>query len=464
LFCLPPAGRFFRILLFLGVFVFWTLPFAPAQEDALDWDFDTLFDEQEEVPPGPVEGGMGPEGETGPENGAGPEGGMGPGSGSGGGGPATITEDSGSLLAGLLRRSGFSLDLSYSANGGFSPGWSEAPWFAAEHKPEYSHVIGANLNSYLGLDVRISESFRAQSSLSFSVPGASPALSVFFIDYTLLNRVYFRVGKFSHNWGISPNFPAANLLSRLPQGNSGGDPYILKVDIPIGIGGLQVLALTRPGFMQGTSPGFREIGYGGKYNLAFTWADIDAGVFYYQDMPLRASLSVKTTIKDTELYFETMGVIQHGSWVGLGFSANLGFVRSFFNDRFSANAEIFWNGEDDAYYFKPRTELEEENASPFIPGFNAAWNLIYRPRWIWNLRFALTGRWAVQRTGALNTAYILPGLSFAPLPHINVSVGVPIALGGRDGGYYRSNADTRGRPLALVLLVNLQGGYRLDRF
>jgi hypothetical protein len=155
-----------------------------------------------------------------------------------------------------------------------------------------------------------------------------------------------------------------------------------------------------------------------------------------------------------------MGAIQHGSWDGLSFSANLGFARNFFNDRFSANAEIFWNGEDDAYYFRPKTELEDEQSSPFIPGLNLAWNLVYRPHWIWNLRFAMTGRWALDT----NTAYILPGLSFAPLSHINVSLGFPIALGGRDGSYYENNADTRGRPFALVLLITLTGAYRLDRY
>jgi hypothetical protein len=432
----PPAGRLFRGFLLLVFFVFWTLPVVP--EEALDWDFDTLFDEPEDAQGGAPSGGGDLPGEV----------------------PAAGGEAAGSLLTGLLRRSGFSLDLSYSVNAGYSPGWSEAPWFAG-YDPQYSHVLGLNLNGYLGLDVRISENFRAQSSLNFSVPGSSLGLSVFYIDYTLLNRVYFRAGKFTHNWGISPNFAAANLLSRLPQGNSGGDPFILKADIPIGIGGLQMIALTRPGFMAGTTPAFRELGYGAKYNLAFTWADMDAGFFYHRDMPLRFSLSVKTTVKNTELYFETVEVVRHGTWDDFGVSANLGFARSFLNDLFSVNAEVFWNGEDDAYYFKPKTELEDGSSSPFIPGFNLAWNLVYRPRWIWNLRFALAGRFALDTS----TAYIMPGLSFAPLSHIDVSLGVPIALGGREGRYYKAdNADTKGRPFALALLITLKGGYRLDRY
>jgi hypothetical protein len=453
----PPVwGRFRWVPLFLGFAVFRVLPFAAAQED-MDWDFDTLFDEPEE---GSRDS---PEGEVSGASGSGASGLGTSGQGELGAG------DSGGLLADLLGRAGFSLDLSYSANAGFSPGWSEAPWFAAAHEPVYSHVLGVNLTNYINMDVRVSDTFRVHNSLSFSVPGSSAiAFPEFFVDYQVLNRVFFRVGKFGHSWGISPNFSAANLLSRVPAGK-GGDSYIFKTDIPVGVGGLELLALTRSGFMQGATPAFREIGYGAKYNLAFTWADIDLGAFYHREMPLRAFASVKTTVADTELYVETMGAVRHETWDGFSFSANLGFARSFFDDLVSLNGELFWNGEDDVYYFKPGTELEDERTSPFIPGLNAAWNLVFRPGWIWNLRFAVTGRWALDT----NTAYILPGLSFAPLPHIDVSLGFPLALGGREGRYYSrdaarpsfaGNADTRDRPFAFVLLLNLHGGYHLDRY
>jgi hypothetical protein len=424
---------------------------AAAQEDPLDWDFDTLFDGEDVQ--GDAASGQG-DAASGQEDAASDQGEAPPGK--------EAAAGSGSPLAELLRQSALSLDLSYSANGGFAPGWSEAPWFAAAYDPEYSYVLGVNLNTYLGLDVRISNVLRAHSSIAFSIPDQSYiSLKDLFIDYSMFERVFFRVGKFGHNWGISPNFPAANLLSRVPGGSprSGradwGEPYILKADVPIGIGGLQLLVLTRPGFMSGTTPGFSELGYGGKYNLAFTWADIDMGLFYHEDMPLRGTVSVKTTVKHTELYVETMGAMPHDGGAGFSVSANLGFVQDFFDDLFTVNGEIFWNGEDSAFYFKPKTELEEAESSPFIPGLNTALNLVFRPRWIGNLRFALTGRWALDT----NTAYLLPGLSFSPLPHLDISLGFPIALGGRDGRYYRSNADKNNRPLAIALLINLNGSY-----
>jgi hypothetical protein len=445
-----PRIRSFAALLFLGFFAFFVLVPVSAQEDPpLDWDFDTLFDEPEEIPPDSQDG------ESGPGDTAGKD------------GPQSGLIKENSALAGLLRRSGFSLDLSYSANGGFSPGWSESPWFAGDYESEYTNILGVNLYSYLGVDVRVSESFRAHSSVGFTIPEKSGFfLSDFYIDYTLFKRVFFRVGKFGHNWGISPNFPAANLLSRIPPGsprNGGadwGDPYILKVDVPIGIGGLQLLTLTRPGFISGDTPDFKELGYGGKYNLAFTWADIDVGVFYHQEMPLRGSLSAKTTVKDTELYVETMGVVQPKTWDGYSFSVNAGVIQDLFNDLITVNAEIFWNGEDDAFYFNPKTELEAAKSSPFFSGLNTALNLSIKPNWIWDFRFVLASRWVLDT----NSAYILPGLTFSPLSHLDVSLGFPIALGSRNGRYYRNNQDKNSRPFGIALLVNLHGSYYRDLY
>ncbi|MDR0640962.1 MAG: hypothetical protein LBG07_00710 [Treponema sp.] len=427
--------RFCTVLFFLGFFVFPGRVFT-QEEPPLDWDFDTLFDEPEEVSSEPLEGDS-------PEN------------------DDSGVEEKDSGFAALLRRSGFSLDFSYSANGGFSPGWSETPWFAREYESKYTNVLGVNLYSYLGIDVRVSESFRAHSTVGFTIPEkAGFFLNDFYIDYSIFKRVFFRVGKFGHNWGISPNFPAANLLSRVPSGGDWGDPYILKADIPIGVGGLQLLTLTRPGFIQGNTPDFKELGYGGKYNLAFTWADIDAGVFYHQEMPLRAFLAAKTTLKDTELYVETMGTVRHKTWDGYTISANAGIVQDLFNDRVSVNAELFWNGEDNAFFFNPKTELEDAESSPFFPGLNAALNLSFKPNWIWNLRFVLASRWALDT----NSAYILPGLSFSPLSHVDVSLGVPVALGGRQGHYYHNNPNKNGRPLGIILLINLHGSYYRDLY
>jgi hypothetical protein len=359
-----------------------------------------------------------------------------------------------------LRAAGLSLDFSLHANGGFSAFLSEAPWFWSSFHPVYGHLPGAKLDAALSLDIRFSPSFRSKASFAFAVPAAaSVSLTEFFLDYDASGAVFFRAGKFRASWGISPNFPAASLPARLPPGNTGGDPYVFKADIPLGIGGFQLLALTRPGFMANkTAPALREIGYGAKYNLALPRADIDTGLFFHQQMPLRAFLSLKSTLLDTELYLEGMASVRHESFDGFTVSAAFGFLRDFAGRLLSLNAEVFWNGEENAFYFSPKTTLVDEAASPFIPGLNAALNFTLRPpRLPGSTRLVFRALWAP----ASRSAHLTPALVISPLPHLSVSLAVPLALGPRDGPYYRSNHAPNNSPAALVLLFSLSSSFRL---
>ena len=364
------------------------------------------------------------------------------------------------LTAASLRARSLSLDLSLAANAGFSPYLSEAPWFWSRFSPVYGHLPGAKIDGKIALDIRFSPALRSRAVFALSLPASAPvSLGDFFLDYDA-GPVFFRAGKFLASWGISPNFPAANLPARLPQGNSGGDPYVLKADIPLGVGGFQLLALTRPGFMRDKyAPALREIGYGAKYNLALPRADLDAGLFFHDKMPLRSFLALKSTLLDTELYIEGAAAVHHESFDGFSFSAAVGFLRDFAGRLLSLNAELFWNGEEDAFYFSPKTDLAAEESSPFIPGLNAALNISLRPpRLPGSFRFFLRARWALRQ----RSAHITSGIVCSPLPHLSVSLALPLALGPRDGPYYRSNPAPLNSPAALLLLFSLSSSARFS--
>jgi hypothetical protein len=362
-----------------------------------------------------------------------------------------------------VRSQGFSIDFSYNAYAGYAPGLNEGPWYwnNDEYPVEYAHKLGVQLSAHVGLDVQVSENLRARTTIDYVVPpGNGFSMGDFFLDYSVANMFFFRLGKFTQNWGISRNFNSANLLSRIPDGK-GGDPYTVKVDIPIGVGGVQLLALTRPGFMAGSTPSFSEIGYGGKYNLAFVWADSDMGVFYHKEMPLRGFAAVKTTIGDTELYLEGMGAVNHESWDGFTISGNFGVAQNFFDDALTLNGEVFWNGEENAFWFSAATDLEAARSSPFIPNLNAALNVLFKPEWFWGFRFFVKGLWAWEN----NTTQIIPGFDFKPLPNLTVSLGFPFALGSRDGTYYYNHdANTDDWPASIVLLITLSGSYGFGRY
>ncbi|GHT92929.1 hypothetical protein FACS1894140_5640 [Spirochaetia bacterium] len=425
-------GLFVVLLFFPALFSLW------AQDaDFSDWDIDSLFEE--------------------PAAGA---------------DTAELPEDDGkdaagkNVLAGLVRQKGFSLEASYYFYGGFAPGWNPAPWHGDAvgcGEERYSYVIGGGVSSGIGLDFQISDALRLMNTFGFSYPGFDLTVKQFFLDYNIKNAVFIRAGKYEAAWGISPNFQFANLLSRVPDGSSGGDAVTAKVDIPIGVGGLQFLALTRDDFIRGGSaaPKAREIGYGAKYNLAFPWADIDLGSFFLADMPLRAFLSVKKTVKDTELYTEGMftAPFPRDTADDWNFSANVGVVQAFFADKLTVNGELFYNGEKGAGWFRQKTDLRDADVSPFIGGINTALNLVFRPGF-YGLRFFTQFLYGFSE----NTAQLVPGFSFDPLPRITVSLAVPMALGRANGTYYTHNADTENRPLSIVLLVSLSGSHRFGFF
>jgi hypothetical protein len=432
-----------RVLLFLLLCLV-PVFFVPAQEEQgtdagmLDRDMDSLFDEPLPDP-----------GETG---------GFADGDSAGGsGGGVRDAADTGSILSSMIRKRGFTLDASYYFYGGVAPGWNEAPWHWSGVDEEYSTVPGAGMSVALGLDFQISERLRVKNLFTLVVPDFVFTAKEVFVDYNLADRMFFRGGKFIQNWGISPNYSYANLPARLPPNNAGGDPYIVKANIPIGIGGVELLTLTRPGFMADTVPSsFDELGFGGKYNLARQWVDLDVGVFYYEEMPLRNFVSVKSTVMDTEIYAEALVSVRHKPWGTVQGSGSIGFLREFFSGKLALNGEYFYNGEKDAWYFNPATNLEEEEASPFIVGNNMAINVLYRTGVFRDLRFMVQCLYSFNE----NSAMVVPGLSFAPFPHVNVSLGVPMALGSRNGTYYRQNADRDNRPFSIVLLVSLSGDHR----
>jgi hypothetical protein len=398
--------------------------------DLLDWDIDSLFDE-------PPDDAAGAEADTG-DNASG-----------------------GGILADLVRRMGFAMEASFYFFGGFAPGWNEAPWHWEENDEEFNHVLGGGMSADMRLDFQISETFRVRNTFGFAYPGLTLTVKEFFFDYTIKDRVFLRAGKFIPSWGRSPYYPFANLLSRVPVGNAGGDPYVVRLNLPVGIGGIELITLTRKGYMAGNTPTVEELSYGGKYNLALPWADIDLGCLYHDAMPLRGIVSVKTTLPwDIEAYTEGLVSVPHETWDDLKLSANLGLGRDFFDELFTLGGEIFYNGEDGVGWFRPETELREADVSPFIGGFNFAFSFVLRPPLPWNFRVFSQVLYGAKE----DTAQFVPGISCEPLPHMKVSLAVPMALGSREGTYYRKNADTTNRPFAIVFLVSLQGSHRFDYY
>jgi len=422
--------------LFLGIFFLFNVS---AQENlSLDWDIESIFD-------GPAS-----DKEASDESSY----------------DAPNDESQITVLQKINRRS-LTFDISYGFAAGVSPGWTEPPWNDSGAN-SFSWNPGAKLGSSFGLDAKISNVFRVISNFDFTLPDDGSFrfnLRDFFFDYNLFDAVFFRGGKYNLKWGISPNYGFTNLLVRVPDSvNFGYDSFILKADIPAGVGGFQLLALTRANLIGGAKIDIGKIGFGGKYNLALRKIDMDAGIFYQQGMPVRSFISLKTTLSNTEVYTEGLAAFDSGGMQNISGAFNLGFAHEFFDKKLAVNGEFFYNNEGNSFFYSSKTDFLEAKTSPFIDGINAALNLRYSFGGKGNPRFFLQTLYALSE----NSARIVSAFRLSPLSHVEFYLAFPMDLGNKDGYYYKNSIiqNRDGKPLrfAAIFLVSLSGSLRFTAY
>jgi len=393
------------------------------EQDSLDWDIDSIFDEfleeddEEEV---------------------------------------ILSNEP--TIQNIIRQRGYNFEAFFRFVSGYNYGWFEVPWYSnpLDEGASFSELV-IKMYSSFSIDAQISNSFRAKATVYFIIPKFGFQLGDFFFDYNIYDTVFVRGGKYNLAWGISNNYSFANLLARVPENSYNGQSFILKADVPIGIGGFQVLALTRENLLGGVAPKKEDLGYGAKYNLALRKADLNLGVFYREEMPFRSFFSAKTTIMETEIYNEWLLAVDPNMDNEISFAANLGFSRDFFDGKFNVGAEIFFNGEGNAYWYRPEEWYRESEISPFIEGINAAFNLLYKFDTKNDPRLFLQTRYSFLE----ESAFLVPGFSINPLPNLGLRLSVPMAVGNRDGYYYSHTGfkNDKNKPLAftIVLLLSLSG-------
>jgi hypothetical protein len=377
------------------------------------------------------------------------------------------TKNQYSRLQDFIMSTGFGIDTSYQIIGGYMPGWNEAPWYF--ENPESSvvkleNLIGAKMTATIGLDIQPSRYLLVRQSFSFAIPSPPLSIKEFFFDYNFMDKFFIKAGKFDAVWGVSPNFPFANLLARIPlDAENPGDPYLAKLSIPVNIGGFELIMLTRPGYIDLQNPRLENFGQGIKYNLALQKWDMDIGFFYFERIPFRGFISLKTTLfKNIEFYTEAMGNVVAESWDGFGISGSMGFITDFFDEKLRVNIEVYYNGEGDASSLRRNNLLTDEQEDfRLFKGFNSAFNLSFRPGGIEKLHIIFSYLHAFEKESAL----IIPAIAFEPAEHIELYFGIPMAAGSRnEDSYYRHNADTNNRPFSIVMAVKIKGSYKYGHF
>jgi hypothetical protein len=186
-------------------------------------------------------------------------------------------------------------------------------------------------------------------------------------------------------------------------------------------------------------------------------------------MVMRAFLSAKTTLWNTELYSEGLLAIDLDEPANTSGAGNIGFGRDFFDGKFKVNGELFYNAEKDTYWYHPETNIREAGTSPFIEGFNIALNLLYKPWEKGSPRFYLGSLYAP----AQNSAQIIPAFRLSPWDNIEFYFALPMSLGSKDG-YFYNNTPTRAveneikpnepLPFTFIFMITLSGGVQFGHY
>ncbi len=375
-----------------------------------------------------------------------------------------VLESPQDLLNELTSQTGGSLTVNYAFAAGYAPGWSETPWYWEDQDQVFTNVIGADLTSDFIFDFQLSPQLRAYQSVSIDFPGYTFDLDSFWAEYNLENRAFFKLGHYAESWGLGGNYAFTNLLSRLPENGGGGDAYTFRTNLPMGVGGLQLLTMARSGWVDGGNVENMEagdLGYGVKYNYAHPLADMNLGVFYHDLMPLRAIFTAKSTLFDsTEVFLQGLAAFPNQQDTEDSvYSGSIGLADDFFREKLTVNLEYFYNGEVYSKVVETDSGWTEDETSPFIKGHNGAFNLYYNTgirnlnlfsRLLYNFD-ENTGKWA-------------PGFHFKPYDDLSVYLSVPMAIGDRDGTYYTSNYDEKNRPFSITLAVTLSGSQKFAQY
>lgn len=380
------------------------------------------------------------------------------------------------FIDGLLRQPGFGLYADFSVLAAYYPSWSYSPWderFAGNEVITGKQPFGAEMRGMFAFDIRVSPDLSFFQSVKLSIPSMKFAFYEFYADYILLDRVYFKIGKFDYSWGIGyANFRYTDIISQVPESTNGnpGDLYIGKMLFPVFISGImlcdiEILTFTRDSFVNVNSPELNNFAVGVKLNFPQKWADMDIGMVYYKLMPLRSFFSLKTTLfKRLEIYSEVMASVDTLSDNKTYVSGSFGFYNDFFNGKFKINGEFFWSGEENAKILTNDNPLQDEKSVvPFIPGPNFAFKIDYKPGVLFNFRVGVQFRYALWD----NSGQVVPGITIEPAHHLKIYIAMPLVVGTNSGkpySYYASNIDKYNKPFSFIIALSLSGSWQFTRY
>lgn len=298
----------------------------------------------------------------------------------------------------------------------------------------YSGTIFYEMATRFSLDVRPASHIRFFGSATIELNTdrmvfAPYSIGELFVDYTLAETWFFRVGKQRMTWG------QGRLLGNPGNVVSGIDDGVaVRGFVPLGPNGITAAVFARGSDFKDTSnPDHREFTYAALYDTTIRNITVGSSLRYrHADdvRPLHAAAYVKTSVGPLDVSLEG---VRHFDPHNFGHEAYQWIV-----------SNVFWEFGDPlwrviAEYQFGDTDTAQTTGQQSAVAVRAPRVLGWTPAVQWKHSYTETA------------GEIVAGIDRSLAAHLRTSIGIPITYGSPDS-YYRTASDVPGNRVAAVIL------------
>lgn len=325
---------------------------------------------------------------------------------------------------------------------------------------EYNQLVSTPYNALaftFGTDVRVDKTVRAYAAFQVTYPNSSSSTNTtstynpysnlvpsdgklefsslliqeLFMDYTLFNQVFFRVGRQTQTWGQGRIFNPGNFVNDIADG------VALKAATTVCGANFTGMVIKNDSYYNssGNATSIYSLAFMGMVESSIGGLNWGLSGFYQKTLGLKADCYLKSSLAGTDYFTE--GVVEKASVDSGDYipSVVIGAYHEFGDEKKWLKAEV-------EYLFSARGMTEAFNATPKV---NYGWNdqsvgivcssdilsfLSTKPNLTWLT--ALKDQSGELIFGVTNTA----------IPHLELSAGVVYIYGSLDSRYVIDNPDS----------------------
>ena len=198
--------------------------------------------------------------------------------------------------------------------------------FGFSFKPEWSRKlstgedawgVSSSISSQLFFDARPDKDIRIYGKFDLDYPYAADegfiSIKELFSDFSYDDKLFFRVGKQTINWGVGYFFSPADLLNlseinpSSPEDQLDG-PLSVKINAPMGVDNLYGYVVIPD---DQSDLDVTDLAYAVKYEKVIGGSEFGFGAYYRKDQPPSAMLTMSSGIGEVALFGEA--VVSYGS-------------------------------------------------------------------------------------------------------------------------------------------------------